>query len=317
MKDERIIAVRDKVFQIIAVAEDDFESASLLLDSEKYRTSVPLYKRSLLDGVKALLHLHSDELPPGPDLIALYNRLEADKQIKLGADLQEIIEKLNAAEQDALKNPLRMSKESIQALEFCSKHIETFLAKAHKLLKRNLLTSEERKKKEVIKKVVLIAVSAVVAVFVLVQVGLFLSSLNHGLNAEYFEGQNFEKPIKTKREKRIDFNWDLGSLVEDYVDNVSIRCTGRIKAPSTGRYTFLTRSDDGTRLWIDDKLIIDDWNVHPEDTRSAEVDLEEGYHHIKLEYFEGEGFASLKLLWIRPGTEEQQIIKPSFLRRNK
>lgn len=316
MKDEQITRIRDKVFQTFAVAENDFESGAILLDSEKYRTCIPLFRESLLGGIKALILLQSDELPPESNLIEAYNKHQVDKHIKLDIGPQEILEKLKTAEEDSIKNPLNISKKSIQDLDICSKHIEKFLGKAHRWLKKMLLTVKEKKRKETIRKVVLISVAAVVAIFVVVQAGMFFSSLSRGLTAEYFVGQNFENPLKTKREKSIDFNWELGSLVADHVDNVSIRLTGRVKAPRHGRYTFITHSDDGTRLWIDDKLIIDDWNVHPEETRTAEIDLEEGYHAIKLEYFEGNGFASLKLLWTPPGETDQKVIKPAFLRKN-
>ena len=82
-----------------------------------------------------------------------------------------------------------------------------------------------------------------------------------------------------------------------------MRWTGFVRAAEAGDYTFQTQADDGARLWIDGKPVIDDWSVHPAATDKATVHLAAGTQHaIRLEYFQGGGDAVVKLSWSKPGT---------------
>ena len=85
-------------------------------------------------------------------------------------------------------------------------------------------------------------------------------------------------------------------------DHFSIRWTGFIQAPKTGDYTLATASDDGVRLWIDDKPVIDDWNVHPLATDTAIVHFAANTHHkVRLEYYQNLFDAVMRLTWRAPG----------------
>ena len=90
--------------------------------------------------------------------------------------------------------------------------------------------------------------------------------------------------------------------------NWSARWSGQLKAPASGTYTIATLSDDGVRLWVDNKLLIDDWNVHGDTKNRADIELEAGASYpIVLEYFQGESGASCRLLWTPPGEDESLI----------
>lgn len=314
MEDKRIIAIREKIFEEFALAEDSLESAILLHESEKYRTSIPLFRDAILRGTRALLMIHHDDLPDDPLLLDLYNQTEMSKEIGLDIELTEIIKKLKKAEQDSKDHPLKISEETIKNLDVCYKQAENFLAKAHKLIKKSLLTSQEAKKRKFTKKIAVAVSVALVGAFVLVMVIRSLLALGYGLKGEYFADQNLDRLIETRRDKNIDFDWALGDLIHNHADNVSIRWTGKVKTPKSGIYRFITRSDDGVRVWIDDTLVIDDWNIHAVKEHGGEINLEKGYHRIIAEYFEGEGFASMQLLWIIPGGQRQKVIPPSNLR---
>jgi len=317
MKDERIIVIREKVNTEFALAEDNFESADLLYESEKYRTSIPLFRDSVLCGIKALLMLSLDDLPDDSLLVGSYYQSEISKEIKLDIGLNEVLTKLRKAEQDSIEHPLSISKESIKNLDICYKQIENFLAKASRLTKKSLLTTKEIKRRKYVRKLTITAFAGIVTIFVLANIIHFILTLGNGLSGEYFADQNFSQLIKTRKDKKIDFDWSIENIINNYSDNVSIRWSGKIKAPRSGEYEFITISDDGARVWIDDKLIIDDWNVHASEERRVKTNLEKGYHGIKVEYFEGEGFANMTLMWIIPGKKKQEIISPSYLRPNK
>jgi len=90
-----------------------------------------------------------------------------------------------------------------------------------------------------------------------------------------------------------------GSLRDfgQYGDEFSIRWTGKLKVPSDDNYTFYTISDDGVRLWVDERLIISNWTLHAATEDRGNDYLVAGDHEIKLEFYEGLGFATIKLFW--------------------
>lgn len=107
----------------------------------------------------------------------------------------------------------------------------------------------------------------------------------------------------------------LDSSLKDYggyVDDFSIRWEGKLKAPFDDNYTFYTISDDGIRLWINGKLIINNWTLHGATENRGDVHLVTGDHEIKLEYYEGPGLATIKLLW-SSGHFSRSIISPEYL----
>ncbi len=133
------------------------------------------------------------------------------------------------------------------------------------------------------------------------------SMKTNGLNAEYFDNKNLEGSPKLKRvDKQVDFRWDDKSPAKEIgEDNFSVRWTGYLKAPKTGMYSLKTSADDGTRLYLDDKLVINDWNDHAVETRNYNVELEEGkLYKIKLEYYENGGGAVAIFAWTIPGKNE-------------
>ena len=123
-----------------------------------------------------------------------------------------------------------------------------------------------------------------------------------GLTGEYFLGTNFEESKGERIDGQIDFpgggRWfDLGRD-----SNFSVRWTGKISVPETGGYRFYTEADDGTRLWIDGKKVIDDWQVHPTTTQQTDlIELQASKTYaIKMEYFQGEGGREVRLMWTTP-----------------
>lgn len=128
----------------------------------------------------------------------------------------------------------------------------------------------------------------------------------NGLKAEYFTNMKLEgNPERTVIDTSINFKWnDRGPLVDFQSDKFSVRWTGYVKAEKTGSFTFDVSSDDGVRLYIDDELVINDWNDHAYLTNSYTKDLLEGkLYKIKLEYYENGGGAIVKLGWRKPNDE--------------
>jgi beta-glucosidase len=119
-----------------------------------------------------------------------------------------------------------------------------------------------------------------------------------GLMGEYFANPSLSgTPAVTRVDPRINFNWMDGPPHPAIGnDNFSVRWTGVLVPRESGNYTFQVGSDDGSRLYLDDRLLIDDWTDHALLTNSANVSLENGKaYKIRLEYYEHGGAAIVQL----------------------
>ena len=66
-----------------------------------------------------------------------------------------------------------------------------------------------------------------------------------------------------------------------------------------GPYRFFARADDGVRVYVDDRLILEDWKIHPATRSYGDVNLGRGNHTVRVEYFEAEGLAAVSVWWER------------------
>lgn len=121
----------------------------------------------------------------------------------------------------------------------------------------------------------------------------------NGLKGEYYGDIHFNSLNLTRRDQTIDFEWQLGSPDPSIApDHFAVRWRGQIEPEFSETYTFYTISDDGARLWVNGKLLIDNWTVHPPTENSGTIDLIGGQRYdMMLEYYENEGGATIKLLW--------------------
>jgi len=119
------------------------------------------------------------------------------------------------------------------------------------------------------------------------------------LNAEYFNGRNFDDLKYSESVDEVDNNWGGGSPNSSLIgnDNFSIRYSGNFVISEAGDYTFYTNSDDGVRLSIDGANVINNWTNHAPTTNNGTVNLTIGEHAIVLEYYENGGGAVIELEW--------------------
>jgi len=66
---------------------------------------------------------------------------------------------------------------------------------------------------------------------------------------------------------------------------------GYIFIENSGAYTFYLKLDDGSNLWVNGELVINNSGLHAMRERAAMLELGAGYHHVRLEYFERTGWA--------------------------
>lgn len=117
---------------------------------------------------------------------------------------------------------------------------------------------------------------------------------------EGFAARLREAPTKTETLHRFDLVGS-GSLSEGLPrDRVALRAEGQVDLLA-GDYRLDVISDDGIRVWIDDKLVIDRWNIHGSEL--DQVPVPSGRHRIRIEYFEATGWAELKVSLRRPSAQ--------------
>jgi len=92
----------------------------------------------------------------------------------------------------------------------------------------------------------------------------------------------------------FDWGWD-SPAPEVQRDSFSARWTGTFFFEA-GRYTFNTYSDDGVRVYVDDKPLINSWRLM-RGSRSGTLDLSAGTHSVRVEYFEHTGRANVRFWW--------------------
>ena len=121
-----------------------------------------------------------------------------------------------------------------------------------------------------------------------------------GLRGEYFANNQLTgAPALVRVDERMDFRWTLNSPGRGIpFDWYSVRWTGTLTAPAEGAKAIGVEGNDGYRLFLDDRLLIDNWRKQSFGARMADIQLVPGStHDIRLEYFESTGNARLKLVW--------------------
>jgi len=146
------------------------------------------------------------------------------------------------------------------------------------------------------------------------------NSSQQGLKGEYFRGRDFAgAPVLTRIDSRIGFRWDRGAPTDDLAargelssaqalkgDDFSVRWSGQLLPPTSGKYELVVGANDGVRLYLDQRLLVDGWEQNERvRSHSVHVDLEAGRAYaLRLEYFEDIRDAEVRLGWRRPGAKE-------------
>jgi hypothetical protein len=121
-----------------------------------------------------------------------------------------------------------------------------------------------------------------------------------GVDARYFSGNSLTGMAVVRAESHIDFNWGAGSPDPSIPHaSFSAQWSGMLEAPDTQLYTLNVHANDGVRLWLDGRLLIDDWNDQPLTDRSAAVELKAGQlYELTLQYYQATAAApEVHLSW--------------------
>ncbi|MEO1140303.1 MAG: PA14 domain-containing protein, partial [Pseudomonadota bacterium] len=148
--------------------------------------------------------------------------------------------------------------------------------------------------------------------------------IGSGFHARYFDVNHSLRRIEdidwsldpTHEEVTTDINYanGRGSFWEDgSMDTFGVQITGTVEVTEAGVFDFHLGGDDGAVLFVNGQPVIDNDGLHGFRTRSGEIELEPGTHHIEVRYFENYGHAGLRLQWEGPGIKGRaDVVAPEF-----
>jgi hypothetical protein len=121
--------------------------------------------------------------------------------------------------------------------------------------------------------------------------------------AEYFNNPWLVAPPALVRDEgAINNNWGTNAPTAGVgADNFSVRWSGTFGFDYSEVYTFTATVDDGTRVWLDGGLLIDQWRDQSATTYTATRQMTKGSHKIIVEFYESTGAASMTFSWSRGG----------------
>jgi beta-glucosidase len=131
-----------------------------------------------------------------------------------------------------------------------------------------------------------------------------------GLTAEYFDNTHLlGMPVTTRVDPSVDFEWNNVSPAPKVpATEFAVRWTGFLIPPVDGDYRLGASSDGGYRLYLNDRLFIDDWAPHGERALTTLVHLEaDKAYPIKLEYFHIAWESAVRLLWVPPNLQQEAV----------
>lgn len=129
-----------------------------------------------------------------------------------------------------------------------------------------------------------------------------------GLLGEYFADPQFKVKVREQLDGVLSFDWGKNGPEGVPKDGFCVRWSGSLVPPVAGDYVFEGSSDDGVRIAMNGRLVVDEWRSGGREFRSAPIRLAKGKpYKIVIEYFEDHGGARFSLGWLRPDGNRQVI----------
>ncbi|TVT43583.1 OmpA family protein [Hymenobacter setariae] len=126
--------------------------------------------------------------------------------------------------------------------------------------------------------------------------------VGNGLQGTYYAGHDFEYQLLTRRDATLNFDWHEHRPVAGVeAEQFSVRWTGWLVPPITGRYVLHLSIDDGIRLWVNGRLLLDDWRDQGLNYYQVAVDLHAGQAYpVRLDYCQATAATRVRLAWELP-----------------
>ena len=138
-------------------------------------------------------------------------------------------------------------------------------------------------------------ISAVMIVALICFLGSRTIAPKHGLNGRYYPNDRWAgSPVFAGLDPIIAFSNEILTAKAGHAGTSSADWEGYLFAPKDGAYRFSISSDDGSWVYVDETLVVDNGGVHPNRRAEGDVALTKGRHRLRLKYFNGGGDGSLE-----------------------
>lgn len=136
-------------------------------------------------------------------------------------------------------------------------------------------------------------------------------SKDNGVYYKYYEGSKWKKipdfaSLKSASEGTI-YSFDLNAINDKADDQFAIVFETYVDLAASENVTFYTLSDDGSKLYLNDKLVVDNDGSHGATEKSGSIQVTPGRHKLRVEYFEDYSDEALKVLYSSPSINKQEI----------
>jgi len=128
--------------------------------------------------------------------------------------------------------------------------------------------------------------------------------------------------IKTSQKPKFagvlpNFNNLSGGDFTELTENFALVGSGYLKIDKPGTYSFHIWSDDGSKLYVNEKEVINNDGLHGAEFGEVSISMQEGYYPYRIEYFQGGGGSFLSYNWKKPGDTEFEVIPASSIFHSK
>lgn len=135
----------------------------------------------------------------------------------------------------------------------------------------------------------------------------------NGLKAQIYAGRNFQRLVRERIDPNIECFWDHGAPADEApVDDFSVRWSGWIRVPKAGRYKLLVSCDDGVRLWVGGRQLLNEGGTGAFNLETS-VELTDTPQSITVEHFDVGGASWIVLLWQPVGVPVPCPVPPAAL----
>ena len=138
-----------------------------------------------------------------------------------------------------------------------------------------------------------------------------------GLSISYYKDTEFMNFVCSRTERSVVRNYEYGRPAWRVPrDGFSAKWEGFLIVPEDDLYKFYVQSEDGSRLFINDELIIDHWGSRSwVPGMSGEAYLEQGRHGIRIEHVDHGGLAAIRLRWAGGPIPPNTVLAAPYIRK--
>jgi hypothetical protein len=156
----------------------------------------------------------------------------------------------------------------------------------------------------------------------------YVTRTTGGVTAQVYDRQGYnqapplpyagESPISTQTVSQIDFNWNSGMVLGTREEDVLVKFSGTLVVPETNYYHFYTPADDGTKLYLNNQLLIDDWidKGGGGSTSQAQYLIAGTAYPFILYYYENGGGAAVSFQYYTYSASYYQIVPAAWIGSN-